>query len=124
MGLFLIVNWRRAAVGRCRGRNILGDNSRFGLFNSRLGRRKFPVMLPRELVRKGMIRLTVFVAPAMVLGSNRRIPTITGKTGICPRQGMRNPKSRDRRQGPAALPPGFGGDGLESVWARGRFRGV
>jgi hypothetical protein len=92
MGLFLIVNWCRAVVGRCGGRNILGDNSRFGVFNSRLGRRKFPVMLPRELARKGMIRLTVFVAPTMVLGSNRRNSHYNGKNRDLPSPGNAKPE--------------------------------
>ena len=102
MGLFLIVNWYRAGVGRCGGRNILGDNSRFGVFNSRLGGRKFPIMLPRELVRKGMIRLTVFVAPTMVLGSNRKNSLYSGKNRDLPSPG--NAKSEVEEIGRRGLP--------------------
>jgi hypothetical protein len=111
MGLFLIVNWCRAAVEQCGGRNILGDNSRFGVSNSGLGYRKFPVMLPRELDRKGMIRLTVFVAPTMVLGSNRRNSRYNGKNReFCPRQ--RNAKSEVEGigRGGCRAARGFGGN--------------
>jgi hypothetical protein len=34
---------RAALVGRCGGRDLIFRNSRFGRFNSRLGRRKFPI---------------------------------------------------------------------------------
>src|ERR1700674_139154 len=42
MGLLLILFWCAAVVGRRETSNILSDNSRFGAFISRLGRRKFP----------------------------------------------------------------------------------
>src|SRR5258705_11935871 len=66
MGLFLVLFWCSAVTG-----DILRYNSRFGVFNSRLGRRKFPFPLLRELARKGLIRLALFGTRTALLGNNR-----------------------------------------------------
>jgi hypothetical protein len=63
MGLFGIVYWWLAA---------LGSNSRFGGFNSRLGRREFPFGAPREFAYKGLICLAVFSAKTTPIGQNRK----------------------------------------------------
>jgi len=67
MGLFLVLFWRSAVTG-----DILRYNSRFGVFNSRLGRRKFPFPLLRELAGKGLICLTVFAAKTAVIQEKTR----------------------------------------------------
>ena len=59
----------------------VGDNSQFGVFNSLLGRRKFPACAARELAREGLICFTVFVARRGVCEENRRNSRSTGKTG-------------------------------------------
>ncbi len=76
MGLFLVLFWCSAVTG-----DILRYNSRFGVFNSRLGRHKFPFPLLRELVGKGLICLTVFAAKTTVIGRIEKIPGSTGITG-------------------------------------------
>src|SRR6267378_3120071 len=54
MVLFLVLYWC-AAVARA----VLRYDSRFGLFNSRLGPHKFPFSRQRELAGKGLIYLVV-----------------------------------------------------------------
>jgi len=66
MGLFLVLFWCSAVTG-----DILRYNSRFGVFNSRLRRRKFPFPLLRELAGKGLICLTVFAAKTAVIRRKR-----------------------------------------------------
>jgi hypothetical protein len=73
MGLFLVLFWCSAVTG-----DILRYNSRFDVFNSRLGRRKFPFPLLRELAGKGLIRLAVFVTRTHLLGKIEKIPGSMG----------------------------------------------
>jgi hypothetical protein len=93
MCLLLVLSWRSVVAG-----DIRGDNSRFGELNSRLGRYQFPFSLLRELVRKGLIRLTVSSAGRRVsgkIGENSRffgknwefVPLSELATALgCPRQ--------------------------------------
>jgi hypothetical protein len=63
MGLFWIVYWWLAA---------LGSNSRFGGFNSRLSRQKFPFRQQREFPRKHLIYLAVSSTKVALTGRNRK----------------------------------------------------
>ena len=67
MGLFLVLFWCSAMAG-----DILRYNSRFGVFNSRLSRQKFPFLLLRELAAKSLIYLDVFVVKTALVGNNRK----------------------------------------------------
>jgi hypothetical protein len=84
MCLLLILFWCSAVVRRCGGPTILGENSWFGEFNSRLGRREFPFALLREFAHKGLIYRAVFAAKRRVLGKIDEIPGLSGKTGNLP----------------------------------------
>src|SRR6202008_1459056 len=75
MGLFLILLWCAAVTGP-----ILRYNSRFGVFNSRLGPNKFPFSPLRELADKDLICLAVFGAKTALTWNNRKIPGSTGMT--------------------------------------------
>ena len=57
MGLFLLLVWCAAVA-----RGVLRDNSRFGIFNSRLAANKFPFSQQRELPGKGLIGIAIFDA--------------------------------------------------------------
>src|SRR6516165_122872 len=60
---------RRSIVGNSR-------NSRFGRFNSRFGRQKFPIGLLREFARKGLIWLAILGRkqyPGRTIGKNSRL---------------------------------------------------
>jgi hypothetical protein len=61
--------------------SAVGDNFRFGVFNSRLGRFEFPVSQLRELARKVLICLSNFSVKQKVCGEIDEIPGSTGKTG-------------------------------------------
>jgi hypothetical protein len=65
-----MVYWRSA---------LLGPNSRFGGFNSRLGRCKFPFGTLREFARNGLICLAVFSAKTALTGQNRKNFRFYGK---------------------------------------------
>jgi hypothetical protein len=67
MGLFLVLFWCSAVAG-----DTLRYNSRFGVFNSRLGPNKFPFSLLRELAGKGLIGLAVFAAKKALMWNNRK----------------------------------------------------
>src|SRR5713226_2560540 len=67
MGLFLVLFWC-AAVARA----VLRYNSRFGVFNSRLGPNKFPFGRRRELAGKSLICLAVFRANTALFGNKRK----------------------------------------------------
>jgi hypothetical protein len=73
MGIFLILFWCSAVA-----RDAPRHNSRFGVFNSRLGPNKFPFSLLRELSGKGLICLAVFAAKTAVIGKIEKIPASTG----------------------------------------------
>jgi hypothetical protein len=62
MGLFLILLWCAAVTG-----DILRYNSRFEVFNSRLGPNKFPFSPLRELAGKDLICLAVFGAKTALI---------------------------------------------------------
>ena len=62
----MVLFWCSAITG-----DILRYNSRFGVFNSRLGRRKFPFPLLRELTSKGSIYLAVSPTKTTVIAENR-----------------------------------------------------
>lgn len=53
-------------------------NSRFGKFNSRFGRGKFPFSVPREIVRKSLVCFT-FLGPERGCGANN--PGSSRRTG-------------------------------------------
>jgi len=85
MCLLLILFWCSAVVRGWGVPKILGENSRFGEFNSRLGRREFPFALLREFARKGLIYLAVFAAKMAGAGENRRNSRFVGKNReFCP----------------------------------------
>src|SRR5262249_45819333 len=65
MGFLLVLLWCWTVAG-----DALRHNSRFGVFNSRLGGRKFPLPALRELAGKGLIHLAVFAAKTAVIGQN------------------------------------------------------
>jgi hypothetical protein len=67
MGLFLLLLWCSAVIG-----DLLGDNSRFGVFNSRLPGANSRLAPFRELAVKALIYLTVFAAKTAVIGENRK----------------------------------------------------
>jgi hypothetical protein len=75
MGLFLVLFWCAAVA-----RDILPYNSRFGVFNSRLGPNKFPFPPRRELPGKGLICLTVPGADTALFGNNRKNSRFHGKS--------------------------------------------
>jgi hypothetical protein len=101
MLLFLFLSWCAAVAGRSGGPNIIGDNSRssrFGEFNSRLGRANSRFGLPRELAGKGFIWLPFFSEKRRLRGQNRRNSRLNGK-------------SRElsyRRNARVTVPPGMG----------------
>jgi hypothetical protein len=70
MGLFLLLLCCAAAALGVRRRN--SRNSRFGVFNSRLGAKKFPFSRPRELVGKRLISLAVFGTQSALLDENTK----------------------------------------------------
>jgi hypothetical protein len=76
MGLFLVVFW--CASITCA---ILRFNSRFGVFNSRLGALEFPFSRQREFAGKRLIFRVVFVAERHFSGAIEKIRGSTGLTG-------------------------------------------
>src|SRR5262249_29801574 len=52
--------------------DVLNHNSRFGVFNSRLGANKFPFSRQRELAGKSLIWLAVSRAKTALFGQNRK----------------------------------------------------
>src|SRR5690348_1429942 len=72
MCLFLIFYWCAAVAGRCGGPSIVGGNSRFDEFNSRLGGHKFPFTPVTEFAGNGLIRLNVFATEQRLSGPNRK----------------------------------------------------
>jgi hypothetical protein len=82
MGLLLILFWCAAVVGRRETSNILSDNSRFGAFISRLGRRKFPVCAATGTRVQGFDLAYRFHGEmAVIRGKSTKFPVSTGKTG-------------------------------------------
>jgi hypothetical protein len=67
MGLFLVLFWCSVVAG-----GILRFDSRFGVFNSRLGRRNSRLAPLRESAGKGLIWRVVCAAKTAVTGGNQR----------------------------------------------------
>src|SRR6266851_4122625 len=100
MGLLLILYWCAAVVGRGGPPSILGVNSRFGKFNSRLGRREFPVSAATGICRQGLDLPDGFCGQtADKWGKSTKFPVSTGKTAnLAPSGGTgRGTASRQRR---------------------------
>jgi hypothetical protein len=96
MGLLLILFWCSAVVGRCGGPNILPNNSRFGEFNSRLGRREFPVCVATGIRLQGLdLAYRFHVETVAIRGKSTKFPVSTGKTG----------NFAPQAEGAVALPP-------------------
>src|SRR5689334_11735037 len=78
MGLFVVLFWCVADPSA-----VFQHNSRFGVFNSRLGANKFPFSWQREFARKALSRLVVFVTRRHFGRTIEKIPGSTGITGNC-----------------------------------------
>src|SRR5258707_15688817 len=86
MCLVLFLLWCSAIVGRCGGPNVLcynSHNSRFGAFNSRLSRPKFPVqtttgICPQEIDLAHRFRGETAIAG----GKSTKFPILAGKKGV------------------------------------------
>jgi hypothetical protein len=76
MGLLLVLFWCAAVV-----RTVLRHDSRFGVFNSRLGPNEFPFSRQRELAGKGLIWLPFSEPNRPFSGKIEEIPGSTGITG-------------------------------------------
>jgi hypothetical protein len=76
MRLFVVLFWC-AAVARA----ALQHNSRFGVFNSRLGAHEFPFSRQRELARKALIRLAISGAETALFEKNRQNSRFHGNFG-------------------------------------------
>src|SRR5713101_5474035 len=82
MCLFLVLYWCSAVVKRCGGPNIFADNSRFGDFNSRLGRRKFPLRAATGISWQALDLAHCFYGQmAVIWAKSTKFPVSTGKTG-------------------------------------------
>jgi hypothetical protein len=91
MGLFLFLIWCTTAA-----RAVLRPNSRnslFGVFNSRLGAKKFPFSRPRELADKALILLAILRTKSALFGENRKNSQLCGNN-----RELRFPAKAVRRQ--------------------------
>jgi hypothetical protein len=81
MVLFLVLLWC-SAVGRCGGANILSRHSRFGAFNSRLGRGEFPVRAATG-IRRQEVDFARFLRGQMAVerGKTTKFPVQREKPG-------------------------------------------
>src|SRR5216683_1318407 len=80
MGLFLVLFWCSTVAG-----DILRYNSRFDVFNSRLGSANSRLARLRELAGKGLIYFIVFADKTTVFEQNRRNSRFHGKNReFCP----------------------------------------
>jgi hypothetical protein len=79
MGLFVVLFWC-AAVTRAVLRHN-SRNSRFGVFNSRLGANKFPFRRQRELPSKGLIGFAILGAKTALFENNRENSRFDGNYG-------------------------------------------
>ena len=59
---------------------VVDGNSRFGEFNSRLGRHEFPFRSATGITRMRLIQLTVFEAERPLRGENRKNSRFNGKS--------------------------------------------
>jgi hypothetical protein len=81
MSFLLIFDWCWAAVG-----DLLGHNSRLGVFNSRLGRRKFPFQEATGIGRQELDLLYRFRSPnGGFQAKSKKFPVQREKSGIAPR---------------------------------------
>jgi hypothetical protein len=74
MSLFVVLFWCAILA-----LDVLFRNSRLGVFNSRLGAKKFPFSRQRELARMQLICLALLAARGRVWRGNRRISRHNGK---------------------------------------------
>jgi hypothetical protein len=96
MGLFLLLVWCSA------WETYLRCISRFGVFNSRLGGRKFPFPVLRELTGKGLIYPEVSATKTTFIGQNREDSRFYGNNRECRREGA-SPPAVDGRAGRLVL---------------------
>src|SRR5215831_15392218 len=82
MRLFAVLLWSSAVIRRSIVAN--SRNSRFGGFNSRLGSKKFPFNLLRELARKALICPAVSSAKTAHAGQHRKNSRFNGKSREAP----------------------------------------
>jgi hypothetical protein len=81
------------------GPNILGDNSRLGEFNSRLGGREFPVSTAAGICSQGCdLPHYFFSQTAVIRGKSKKFPVSTGKTGNIASSAERAAASLSRQQ--------------------------
>jgi len=81
--LFLLLCW--AVVGRRGDPNLVRDNSRFGRFNSRLGRHEFPVRAATGIRWQGLDSTPFFTAQTAVLRAKTiKFPSEREKPGTLP----------------------------------------
>src|SRR6266851_9001971 len=79
--LLILLRWS-AVLGRCGGPNTLGSNSRFGEFNSRLGRCKFPFSAATGIRSQGLDLLLRFCNQTAVAGGkSTKFPVQREKPG-------------------------------------------
>ena len=78
MSLFVVLFWCVAGASA-----VFRPDSRFGVFNSRLGGNKFPFSRQREFAREALSRLVVFVTRQHFARTIEKIPGSTGITGNC-----------------------------------------
>src|SRR6266446_1133209 len=82
MCLFLTFFWRSGVLGDVQTRRFFAINSRFGEFNSRLGRHKFPVRSATGIGSQAIDLLCRFSGPtALAWVKSQKFPVSTGKTG-------------------------------------------
>jgi len=73
MGLFVVL-FLRADFARM----VLRHISLFGVFNSRLGAKKFPFSRPRELADKALILIAILRPKSALFGENRKNSQLCG----------------------------------------------
>jgi hypothetical protein len=105
-----MVYWRSA---------LLGPNSRFGGFNSRLGGCKFPFGTLREFARNGLICLAVFQCQnGTYWAKSKKFPVLREKPGILLRRLVRH----DDRAGGREHAADTVADQDPDAWDRGKSR--
>jgi hypothetical protein len=81
MCVFLIFFWWSGVLGDLQGKRFFAINSRFGEFNTRLGRREFPVRSGTGIDSQEIDLPCSFLAKRRWCGKIEKIPGSTGKTG-------------------------------------------
>jgi hypothetical protein len=93
MCAFLVLFWCSAVTGQCRERNI-SRNSRFGVFNSRLGRFEFPVGAATGIGSQGFDLPHGFLRQTVVIwGESKKFPDRREQPGILPAGGNWLPRT-------------------------------